>query len=151
MNKKLIVTALTAVLSLAACAPSAEKDTIQPTDRLIIGSFSGEFSNEVRGELVTALEDEGFKVLDAAVIKPPPGAAPYVVTGQSQFFRSTANGQPDTPPLIGSGLVRLTSLADGTTARRYEFGAPTYAQALSPRGYARRLAKDIGRDFLKRE
>lgn len=151
MNSKLIVIALTAVLSLAACAPSAEKDSIQPTDRLIIGSFSGEFSNEVRGELVTALEDEGFKVLDAAVVKPPAGAAPYVVTGQTQFFRSAANGQPDSPPLIGSGLVRLTSLADGTTARRYEFGAPTYAQALSPRGFARRLAKDIGRDFLKRD
>ncbi len=151
MNTKLIVTALTALLSLAACAPSAESDAIQPTDRLIMGSFSGEFSNEVRGELVTALEDEGFKVLDSAVIKPPAGAAPYVVTGQTQFFRSAQNGQPDTPPLIGSGLTRLTSLSDGVAARRYEFGAPTYAQALNPRGYARRLAKDIGRDFLLRK
>lgn len=149
MNSRLIVVALIAVL--AACAPSATTDSIQPTDRLIVGSFSGEFSNEVRGELVTALEDEGFKILDSAIIKPPAGAAPYVVTGQSQFFRSAQNGQPDTPPLIGSGLTRLTDLSNGLTARRYEFGAPTYAQALSPRGYARRLAKDIARDFLLRK
>lgn len=149
MNSRLII-ALSAVLSLAACAPSLEKGAIQPTDRLIIGSFSGELANEVRGELVTALEDEGFKVLDSAVVKPPAGAAPYVVTGQTAFFRSVPNGQPDTPPLIGSGLTRLTSLSDGVTARRYEFGAPTYVQALNARGYARRLAKDIARDFLAR-
>jgi hypothetical protein len=148
MNLRLCLAGILAALTLAACAPSNNGQELQRTDRLIVGAFSGESSIDTRGELITALEDEGFKVLDAMIVRPPAGAAPYIVTGQTQFFRSVPNGQPDPPALIGSGLIRLTSLSDGLTARRYEFTAPTYTQAVNARGFARRLAKDLARDLL---